>query len=104
MRKRLPHKFIDDVEHKFCAHCNDGEGEWHPLVNFNKKKASYDGLETKCKGCTKKKSKKYRQENPDYDREYQEKNKEALRAYKREYYRRKHVKKNEKSDNVKSES
>lgn len=89
MRKRIPHRVNDEgVEEKFCPKCNEGEGAWHPLTEFNKKKASYDGLETKCKDCTRKKSRKYRESNPEYDKNYQKKNKDYLRAYKREYYLR----------------
>jgi len=94
MRKRTPHRMNGDDEEKFCPLCNDGEGEWHPIASFNRKLASWDNLETKCKHCTKKKSKKYRADNPHYDKEYQEKNRDALKAYKREYYYRKASKKN----------
>ena len=68
MRRRIPHKTDDKgVELKYCKQCD----QWFPLEHFNKKQASYDGLETKCKGCAQKKSAKFRQENPAYDKEYQ---------------------------------
>lgn len=100
MRQKLPHKINEEtgVEEKFCPKCDGTDatgvpGAWRPLSEFNKKRASYDGLETKCKNCTKCKSKNYRSENPDYDKEYQEKNKEYLKSYKKEYYMRKKNKK-----------
>jgi hypothetical protein len=91
MRQKIPHRFNEELqrEEKFCPKCNEGEGAWHPIENFNKKRASYDGLETKCKDCTVKKSKSYRDSNPEYDKKYQEKNKDYLKAYKKEYYMRK---------------
>jgi len=91
MRKRIPHKIIDGAEAKYCKPCDI----WHGLSEFNKKKASYDGLETKCKACAKKKSERFRRENPSYDREYQVKNADRLKIYKRDYYQKKRAQVNE---------
>jgi len=87
MRKRIAHRIENGIEQKYCKPCNT----WCNLENFNKKRASSDNLETKCRDCAKKKSKKFRNENPSYDREYQVKNAERLKAYKRNYYQKKKV-------------
>jgi len=85
MRQRIPHRIESHIEQKYCKKCDD----WHVLNSFNKKSVSYDGLETKCKQCAQKKSAKFRQTHPDYDKQYQVKHNERLRAYKRDYYRKK---------------
>jgi len=84
MRRRIPHRIEQGLEQKYCKKCDD----WHTLNSFNKKAVSYDGLETKCKQCAQTKSAKFRQSHPDYDKQYQVKHSERLRAYKRLYYRR----------------
>lgn len=85
MRRRIPHRIEQGEEEKYCKSCES----WYKLSAFNKKAASYDGLETKCKECAQTKSAKFRLSNPDYDKTYQSKHIERLRAYKREYYRSK---------------
>lgn len=85
MRTRIPHKIENDIEEKYCKVCDS----WHPITNFNSKRASWDALETKCKHCAQKKSAKFREQNPAYDKEYQSKNLEDLKTYKREYYQKK---------------
>lgn len=85
MRKRIPHEIRDGIEVKYCKVCD----KWFPLSEFNKKMASWDGLETKCKSCAQKKSAAFRADHPSYDKEYQSKNLDDLRAYKREYYQKK---------------
>jgi len=71
MRRRIPHKMDEKGEEtKYCKVCD----KWFSLSCFNKKMASWDGLETKCKECAQKKSSKFRQDNPSYDKEYQSKN------------------------------
>lgn len=85
MRRRIPHEIKDGVEIKYCKVCD----QWYPLSEFNSKQASWDGKETKCKSCAQQKSAKFRQENPTYDKSYQQKNLEDLRNYKREYYKKK---------------
>lgn len=82
MRKRVPHNTIDGIECKYCKSCDS----WHNLDQFNKKAASYDGLETKCKKCAQLKSAKFRLDNPAYDKDYQQKNSEILKQYKKDYY------------------
>jgi len=84
MRRRIPHRTISGIEQKYCKTCD----QWHSLEKFNKKAASYDGLETKCKQCAQSKSAKFRKSHPNYDKQYQVQNNERLRAYKREYYQR----------------
>lgn len=90
MRKRTPHRINEqtNVEEKFCPKCN----VWNELQSFNKKTVSWDGLETKCINCARLKSAKFRQENPQFDKDYQNKNRDKLREYKRQYY---HAKKAE---------
>jgi len=85
VRKRILHRIEQGVEEKYCKICDS----WHKLSIFNTKAASWDSLETKCKDCAQKKSSKFRLNNPDYDKRYQSKNIERLRAYKRDYYRNK---------------
>lgn len=88
MKKRIPHRFNENgIEEKYCNQCE----QWHFVSNYNMKSASWDKLETKCKDCTKKKSAEFRKENPDYDKEYQFKNKESLKIYKKEYYNKKKI-------------
>lgn len=89
MRRRIPHEIKDGVELKYCKSCDT----WYPLSDFNAKQASWDGRETKCKACAQKKSAAFREENPNYDKDYQAKNLEELRAYKREYYQKKKLEK-----------
>jgi len=85
MRRRIPHRTVDGEVQKYCKKCDN----WFFLTEFNQKKVSYDGLETKCKKCAQKKSAAFRKDNPSYDKSYQEKNLERLRDYKKEYYNKK---------------
>jgi hypothetical protein len=94
MRKRIPHDYIKDengnlIEVKYCKPCD----KWKQLDEFNSKQSSYDGKETQCKECTRKKSAKFRDKNKDYDREYQQKNFPKLKEYKRQYYLKKKAEK-----------
>lgn len=89
MRRSIPHTVIDGVDHKYCKPCD----QFYPLGEFNKKAASKDGYETKCKKCAKAKSAKFRQDKPNFDKEYQQKNLEKLKEYKRAYYLRKKMEK-----------
>jgi hypothetical protein len=83
MKKRIPHMIDDNgKEFKYCKICN----QFISIGEFNFKNASWDGLETCCKGCKQKKSYQFRVKNPGYDKEYQEENKEKLKTYKKEYY------------------
>jgi hypothetical protein len=75
------------LEEKYCSQCEN----WYPLSEFNKKQASWDSYETKHKACAQKKSATFRQENPTYDKKYQEKNSEELKTYKKEYYKKKRL-------------
>lgn len=95
MRKRIPHELRDGIEVKYCKSCDDVKDAvcWYPLSEFNMKLASYDGLETKCKKCAQKKSAAFRQNNPEFDKNYQAKNSDKLKAYKREYYIKKKLEK-----------
>ncbi len=45
---------------KFCPICEEEK----EITCFNKNKSRYDGLQSVCKECQKKRDKKYRQENP----------------------------------------
>jgi len=83
MRRRIPHHIDEDGNHfKYCKDCD----QFIPVDNFNTKNSSWDSLETICKDCKMKKSAKFRKENPNYDRKYQEKNKDKLKIYKKYYY------------------
>ena len=59
MPPRIPHKFIDDVEHKRCSSCK----EYLILTTFTKSKERWDGLSAKCMTCKKAEYKKYYQGN-----------------------------------------
>ena len=55
---------------KVCGKCRIEK----PTVDFGKNKNSPDGLQGYCKECTKEYKKKYRESNPNYDKDYNEKN------------------------------
>ena len=57
MPARIPHKFIDGVEHKWCGLCK----EWKCVENFGKKTAVWDGLNSNCRSCKAKRAKEYNQ-------------------------------------------
>ena len=56
MPKARPHRFQGTLEEKRCSGCD----EWKVLKEFNKKKASWDGLHSRCKGCKNIAQKKHR--------------------------------------------
>lgn len=85
MRRRIPRRIEQGIEQKYCKSCD----KWHNLEEFNRKVASFDHLETKCKQCARKKSAQFRSDHPSYDKDYQDKHTTRLQAYKREYYRKK---------------
>lgn len=78
MGKKILHKIKDGVEYKYCKICD----QWHFLYNFNKKSASWDNLETKCKTCAQNKSTTFKQNNPTYNKDYYSSNhlKELIRC------------------------
>jgi len=84
--KKNPHRINDltGEEEKFCNICK----RWVPVRMYSNKKASYDGLETRCKECIREKNKKFRDEKPEYIKQYNEDNKEKLKEYRKDYYRR----------------
>lgn len=57
VRKRIPHKFTDGVEHKWCGLCK----EWKCVENFGKLTVGWDGLKPNCRSCKAKRSKEYNQ-------------------------------------------
>jgi hypothetical protein len=59
---------------KQCTKC----GQLKELTEFNKQKASKDGLKTICKSCKKISNKNYREHNPDYSKVYYQDNKERI--------------------------
>ena len=71
-----------------CTKC----GEWlvASSVNFNKNKSCKYGLNSQCKECNKKHSKKYYEENKEsiakQQKEYREENKEVRAEYHKKYY------------------
>ncbi len=68
---------------KVCTKCRGMK----PLEEFSRKSATKDGLAFQCKGCLAESQRKYREENPEKDRErqrkYREKNLEKVREYRR---------------------
>jgi len=86
MRKRIPHKFNEETgkTEKHCSACD----QWKSLEEFCKKAASWDGKETKCGICTRIKMRKYRADNPTYDKDYYYKNREYISEEKKKYYYR----------------
>ena len=75
------------VTYKKCSMCKEKKS----IDNFSKSKDRWDGLNTICKPCDHKKSKKYYLENHEArlakDRKYRADNKERLKAKARELYR-----------------
>lgn len=51
---------------KFCGQCKTDKSE----DEFNKNKSRKDGLNTMCRDCSNKNSRKYYQENTDYHKKY----------------------------------
>ena len=66
---------------KHCHKCNTSK----PLSDWNKSKATKDGLQTKCKECEKQLNKQYYQDNKEaideYTKQYYQDNKESLAQY-----------------------
>jgi hypothetical protein len=50
--------------------CKGECGKTKPLSEFSKAKAHKDGLQNWCKSCMKKKGKQWRENNPEYDKQY----------------------------------
>lgn len=66
---------------KECSSCDSVK----VLNEFCKSKASVDGVNAKCRDCSKAYLKKYREENPDSFKEYYQENKESLNKKYREW-------------------
>ncbi len=47
MSKRIEHKIIDGLGHKWCGSCK----EWHPLYMFGAQSSAWDRQQYKCKAC-----------------------------------------------------
>lgn len=91
---------IYDPSLKQCCTCK----EWIDRENgFRKTKASPDGLNPRCKKCTKvatgkwyqknkeyakSASREYKEAHPEYDRKYREENRERIQEYSQQYHRR----------------
>ena len=58
MPPRIPHKFIDGVEHKWCSKCK----RYLPLDKFGLDSAQRDKLHGYCKKCVSKNDRKYRRD------------------------------------------
>ena len=78
---------------KQCNTCNHSL----ELIWFNKNKRCKDGLENRCRECTKKRyvdrreeqlesQRKWREKNKDYPKQYVEKNAEKVKEYHQEHY------------------
>jgi hypothetical protein len=74
------------INMKQCTQCH----LWFDESNFYKMSCAPDGLQKRCKTCSKLNAKKYREEHPDYywgtEQSYFVKNKEKLTQYSKEYY------------------
>lgn len=57
---------------KRCNKCN----EYKPLNEFTKRNDSLDGLRNQCKDCSRKKSKQYFKNHPEYNKQYYKNNKD----------------------------
>ncbi len=49
-RHRIPHKYIDTTEYKYCHSCS----MFVDIMDFGNNKKSWDGLYSKCRACVKK--------------------------------------------------
>src|SRR5699024_9303828 len=71
---------------KRCSKC----GEHKPLEGFHVLRASKDGRRPDCKGCARKRRRKYYEANAENERarskKYYEANREYRKEYNREYY------------------
>lgn len=78
---RIPHKFIDSVEHKRCGRCK----EYKVIKMFSKQKRSWDGLQDCCKSCKKVQRTTYMKKYPNKlkakGKKYREENRERIRGY-----------------------
>lgn len=68
---------------KTCTKCKEEK----ELTEFSKRKASHDGLQPKCKACTKAYYEANRERIAEKQHEYQKANREHILEYRREYYR-----------------
>ena len=70
---------------KECSCCHKVK----PVSEFSKNKSKIDGLQLKCKECTKQYDKKYKEENKDrlseQSKQYYEDNKERINEYQKQY-------------------
>lgn len=69
-------------------HCK-GCGSDLPLSSYNKSKAESDGLQRRCKDCSRANSRKHRSNNPEYYEKWYKDNKTKMLEYKRKHDRRK---------------
>jgi len=76
MTRRIPHKFIDGVEHKHCCDCE----EYYVLEAFTKSKGRWDALLGKCKICLQKYRESRKEKISAIGKRYRENNKEKVRA------------------------
>ena len=71
---------------KVCSTCNISK----PLVEFNKDKATKDGLKYKCKDCKNQYQNQYNQDNKEaiaeYMNQYNLKNREDIKEYDKQHY------------------
>lgn len=56
-----------------------------PFSNFRERKEMKDGYRNECKNCESKKSKRLRENNPEYLKDYYKKNNEKILSQKKEY-------------------
>lgn len=71
-----------DASTKHCCSCKT----YIKLSDFYKSKSTKDGLQTKCKQCSKRHGEKFRSENPDYRKQYHIANKAHLLQQNAKWY------------------
>lgn len=75
--KSLSEIYLDPNKRKKCTRC----GKIKSLIKFSKRRSTKTGVYSICKDCDKDKIRKFRLKNPEYDRNYYEKNRETKLAY-----------------------
>ena len=87
-RKQILQRNYDEEGNLISKECNICH-KVKPVSEFSKNKSKIDGLQLKCKECTKQYDKKYKEENKDklseHSKQYYEDNKERINEYQKQY-------------------
>jgi RNA polymerase sigma factor (sigma-70 family) len=81
-KKKIEHKFIDDIEYKYCYKCN----EYKIIKLFTKNKNYWDGFGAECLDCRRKYNQEHKKERNEYQKQWNIKNKDKINKKQREYY------------------